>query len=235
MQTIGVLGGMSPDSTLTYYDSLVNFSRERGWDKKTPEIIIYNLDFGEFYDYLRNDRHEMVIELLCDKINDLEEAGADFGLMASNTPHYFLDEIKERIDLPLIDIAETTLREAKKRGYEKIGLLGTKFTLKGGVYEKRIDGNDIELVLPTEEDINYVDQKIFGEFVKECPPQETLQGFKGIVEEMKEEEDIDAVVLGCTELPLYLTENYLNTPVLDTTKLHAKKAFEKSIEQDGFK
>ncbi|OKY77318.1 MAG: Aspartate racemase [Candidatus Methanohalarchaeum thermophilum] len=230
MKNIGILGGMSPESTIEYYNILIEESKKKLEDKKIPEIIIYNLNFQEFYNYMKNDEYEKASKLLSNKINKLEKAGADFSLIASNTPHLLLDQIKQKTSLPIIDIVETTALKAKKEDYNHLGLLGTRFTIKKDFYTKGLKQKNLEVTTPREEQIDYINKKIFNEFVQGKPPQKTLNRFQKIVKEMKKENQIDAIILGCTELPLYLNEKNLKTPTLDTTTLHAKRAIKKAIK-----
>lgn len=230
MKTIGVLGGMAPESTAEYYRILISLAREMGGDKRYPEIIIYSLNFEQFYNSLSAGEDSEVISLLSKGISALKRAGADFALMASNTPHMFFDEVEESSPIPLLSIVDATAEEADKKGCEKVGLLGTKFTMKGGFYKHGFDNEDIRLAIPSEEEIEYIHDKIFEEIANGIFIEETKEKFVKIVKRMIKEEDIDTAVLGCTELPLFLDQNDLNLRTLNTTEIHARKALEYAVE-----
>lgn len=231
MRTIGVLGGMAPESTAEYYRILISLSEERGWGKRYPEIVIYSLNFERFYNYLKAGKDAEVVSLLSDGINALERAGADFALMASNTPHMFFREVQENSSLSLLSIVDVTADEAERRGYAKIGLLGTNFTMRENFYRKGFENKDIRLFVPSEEEMNYIHDKIFKEIANGTFIEKTKKRLVQIVERMSKEDDIDAVVLGCTELPLLLDQDDVNLPTLNTTRIHARRALDYAVEE----
>lgn len=231
MKNIGVLGGMSSKSTIEYYRIFIEESEKLLGEKRNPEIIIYNLNFYEFYSYMKDNEYSEATELLSDKINKLDKAGADFALLASNTPHLLLDEIKKKVQLPLLDIVESTANEALREGYSKLGLIGTAFTTKKDFYKDGLMEKDLEVFTPNEDQIRFINKKIFDEFTEESPSEKTINKIKKIVSEMEEEKGIDAVILGCTELPLYLNDKNLGISTINTTSIHAKEAINKAIEE----
>lgn len=230
MKTIGILGGMAPESTAEYYRIMISLTKEMDWEKKYPEMVIYSLDFERFYDNLSSGNNSEVISILSNGIDALERAGADFALMASNTPHAFFEEVEEKSPIPLVSIVEVTAEEAEKRGFEKVGLLGTTITTEGGFYERGFDERGISLVTPGEREREFVNDKIFGELVDGVFSEETKEKFIQIIERMKEDEGIEAVVLGCTELPLLIEQIDLSLPILNTTEIHALAALNRAFE-----
>lgn len=226
MKTIGILGGMAPESTAEYYRILISLTRKGDWGRKYPEIIIYSLDFDQFYKNLSAGNNSEVISILSNGIDVLERAGADFGLMASNTPHMFFDEVKRNSSIFLLSIVRATAEEAMRRNYEKVGLLGTSFTMDGNFYKKEFEKKGIHLTVPNEEERKYIHGKIFEEIADGKFVKETRNEIFRIVERMKNEDGIDAAVLGCTELPLLLKEEELTLPFLNTTKIHARAALD---------
>ncbi|KXB06764.1 hypothetical protein AKJ51_02930 [candidate division MSBL1 archaeon SCGC-AAA382A20] len=230
MKNIGILGGMAPDSTVEYYRILISLTKKRGWGKKYPEIIIFSLNFKKFYEHLSARNNPKVISILSKRIDALERAGADFALLASNTPHIFFDEIDKNSQIPLLSIASATAEEAKRRDYKKVGLIGTNYTMNGNFYEKEFEKKSISLKTPNENEKKYVHNKIFKEIAEGKFIEETRKKLVQIVKRMKKKEEIDAVVLGCTELPLFLKKENLNLPILNTTKIHASAALNRATK-----
>ncbi len=226
MKKIGVLGGMSPESSLEYYSSFISLSKERLPEGRYPELVIYNLNFEDFCSPVSRGEDERVRSLLREKLTDLEKAGVDFALMASNTPHMYYDELKKEISIPLLSIVEATAEKAKKEDYERVGLLGTDFTMTGDFYEKDFADRDMEIVVPDEGDREVVHDKIMNELVNGKILDSTRRELVKIIQKMQEAEGIEAIILGCTELPLILSEEEAGIPLLDTTKIHVEAGFD---------
>jgi len=230
VKKIGILGGMSPESSLEYYRLLIARAKEREPRGRYPEIIVYNLNFEEFCKPLSDGKDEKVVALLEDKIADLEGAGADFALMASNTPHRYYDRLEEKASIPLLSIVEATANVASEKGYNKVGLLGTKFTMDGDFYPGVFDEKGIDLVTPGEDDREFVHDKIMNELVNGDILDGTRKKLVEITREMRRSEGIEATILGCTELPLILSEKETGFPVLDTTQIHVDTAYNMASE-----
>lgn len=226
MKKIGILGGMSPEASIEYYRLFVDLAKEKESYGNYPELIIYNLNFEDFFNPISSGRHEEVIELLRTKLKAIEDAGADFALMASNTPHMYYSDLKEDISIPLLSIVKATAEAASKRELQKVGLLGTDFTMTSDFYSEELLNHGIKTVTPNEQDRNYVHHKIMNELVAGNFREGTRKKLTEIIEELKKEENIDGVVLGCTELPLILSEEEVGVPVLDTTRIHVEAALE---------
>lgn len=230
MKTIGILGGMAPESTVEYYRQIIQASHEEGWEKRYPPTIIHSLNFEAFYEPLANDDEEAVMEVLSSGIESLARAGADFGLLASNTPHKFYDPLDAKAPIPLLSIVTATARSAVDRGFDRIGILGTAHTTTGSFYPNGFKPYDLEVYTPSEADRKWTHEKIFEELTNGVHKPETKHGLVDVVERMVAEHDIDAIALACTELPLVLEEEDLPVPLLDTTSLHARYAFDHAIE-----
>lgn len=231
MKKIGILGGLAPESTAEYYRMLIQFTKDKGWGRKYPEIIIYSLNFQEFFDPLEKGEFSRVTSLLSEGIQSLHNAGADFALIASNTPHMFFDEVRKASPIPLISIVEETRKESKERGFEKVGLWGTGFTMREDFYKKEFTENNISLVVPDEEAQEYIHNVILDELVQGKIVEETREKLVEIAQQMVKQEKIQALILGCTELPMILNEEVLGLAVLNTTKIHAKAAFSQAVDQ----
>jgi len=228
LRKIGLLGGMSPESTLEYYRILLELSRERLPQDEYPVIIIYSLNFREFNRLMGSRDYGGVVELLARGLEALAQAGADFALMASNTPHMFFEELAARTSIPLVSIVEATLARAKELKLErgKLGLLGTKFTMEGEFYRSAAQRYGLEIVTPDATEREAVHRIIMEELVSGGISEESRAALVEIARALGSEQGAEAIILGCTELPLVLDEELLGLPVLNTTRIHAEAAFE---------
>jgi len=225
MKKIGIVGGMAPESTVEYYRIIAELCRQRGMGYHYPVIIIYSLDFQEFFGLVESGKQLEVIKLLCGAVDSLSRAGADFALMASNTPHMFFDEVATRSPIPLLSIVEETGRVASELGFTRLGLFGTKFTMQSDSYSKILSIKySISVVVPEESEQDYIHHKIMTELVNDCIVNKTRQEMSRIARTIADKEGIEALILGCTELPLILSEESVGIPILDTTRIHAEAA-----------
>jgi aspartate racemase len=229
MKRIGILGGMGPESTIEYYKEIISLSREK-WEYKCPEILIYNLNEEEWATYIEVDKDlAKAKSLLSDAINALYRAGADFVVMASNTPHIFFDELVKTSPVPLLNIAEETAKEAKRKEYSKLGLLGTKIVMQGEFYKVPFEKLKLQVIVPDLSSQDYIHKKIVEELVRGIFKDKTKADLLGIVNNFVKKSSINAVILGCTELPLVISQSDLEIPVLNTLKIYAKAALEYSL------
>ena len=227
MRKIGILGGMAPASTAEYYRIITTLCRERGIGYRYPVIIIYSLDFQEFISLVESGKWTEVTNLLCGAIESLSHASADFAIMASNTPHMVFKEVVTRSPIPLLSIVEETGRVAKNSALTKLGLLGTKFTMQADFYSSVLSSKyGISVVTPKEAAHDYIHRKIMTEPVNTRVVEETRQEILRIVRMMVDKEGIEALILGCTELPLILSEKHIGIPILDTARIHAEAALD---------
>jgi aspartate racemase len=225
MKRIGILGGMAPESTVEYYRVITALCRQRGMGYRYPVIIIYSLNFQEFIGLVESGKLPEVINLLCEAIDSLFHAGADFALMASNTPHIVFNEVAARSPIPLLSIVEETGRVASKFGFTRVGLLGTKFTMQADFYSNVLSTKyGISVVSPEKAEQDYIHHKIMTELVNGYIVEETRQELSRIARVMADREGTEALILGCTELPLILSEEAVGIPTLNTTRIHAEAA-----------
>ncbi|MBS3788089.1 amino acid racemase [Candidatus Bipolaricaulota bacterium] len=225
MKKIGILGGMGPEASLEYYRLFITRAKEKEPEGRYPELIIYNLNFEDFCKPVSRGREEQVINLLRDKLVSLEKAGVDFALMASNTPHMYYDKLKKEVSIPLLSIVESTASVASEKGYDRLGLLGTKFTMTGDFYQKTFKKRGMEIVVPEKSKQEYIHEKIMNELVSGRILENTKKRLVEITGQMRKKEGIEATILGCTELPLILSEQETGFPVLDTTEIHVDAAY----------
>ncbi len=225
MKTLGIVGGIGPESTIEYYRSIIAAWRERKRDGSYPPIILNSIDMTKMLDMIGARQLVEVTEYLAGEVNKLARAGADFGLLAANTPHIVFDEVQRQAAIPLVSIVEAACEEAQARGIAKVGLLGTRFTMQGDFYPKVFEKRGIRIAAPGLDDQNYVHDKYMSEFVQGVFLDETRKRLLAIVDRMIEQDNIQGLVLGGTELPLILREaSYGGIPFLDTTKIHVARA-----------
>jgi aspartate racemase len=224
MKTVGIIGGVGPESTIEYYRLLIAAYREQQPDGSYPSIIINSVDLNRLVAWLRANELEVFTSYLVAEIERLHRAGADFGLLAANTPHIVFDEISRRSPIPLISIVEATRDEAQARGLQRVGLFGTRFTMHGRFYPDVFSRAGIAIVTPKEDEQLYIHEKYMQELLSNILLPETRERLLAIVDRMKAEDDIEALILGGTELPLILRDPEHNgTPFLDTTKIHVAR------------
>lgn len=228
MKRIGILGGMAPESTLEYYRILIELSHKRLPQDEYPEIIIYSLNFKEFIARMGVEDHGGALELLARGVQSLERAGVDFALIASNTPHMFFAELQRRASLPLLGIVEATLERAEELGLQRLGLFGTRFTMEGEFYPEVAQQRGLEIAVPQAAERALIHKIIMEELVNGRVLEGSRATLVGIAQRLKAEEGIEALILGCTELPLILDEQVLGMPALNTTRIHAEAAFKYS-------
>ena len=223
MKTVGVIGGIGPESTIEYYRQLIAAYRALKPDGSYPPIIINSINLKAVVDLLEANDLVRVAELFVAEIQKLASAGAECGLLAANTPHIVFDEIHRRSPIPLVSIVEATCATARASGLKRPALLGTRFTMQGEFYPKVFSQAEIALVVPNRDEQTYIHDKYMGELVKGIILPETRQGLLAIVDRLQEQQSIDGVILGGTELPLILGDvTDRGIPFLDTTQIHVQ-------------
>lgn len=220
MKKLGLVGGIGPGSTVGYYNSVISGVTARTGKKELPPIAVESLDLFKMLALCGPGQEAEFVAYFNAAIDNLTKAGSDFIVIACNTPHKYIDELRAHATLPIISIVETACAEAKKLGYKKMGLLGTGFTMKNDFFQKIFAAEGITLVVPQEEEINFVAAKIIEELENDIINPETLKKLQQIIQRLHEEEGIEAVVLGCAELPKILNDSVSCVPCLDTTKAH---------------
>ena len=222
MKKFGLVGGMGPESTIPYYHDIVYGVQEALGELIFPELSIESVNVFEVLRLCGEKQYDKLTEYLMGAINNLAKSGADFAALSANTPHIVFDKLKEQSPIPLISIVEATCEEAKLRGLKKIGLLGTIFTMTGEFFKAPFVKNGIQIIVPTESEIELVNDKISTELELGIVKEETLLFFQKVISRMKNEDGIEAIVLGCTELPLLLNDGISPVPCLDTMQIHVR-------------
>ena len=221
MKTIGMIGGIGPESTIDYYKRLLDGTQKRNPGGPAPSIIINSIDLQKGLDLLGANKLNELMEYIVPEVMRLQSAGAEFGFLAANSPHIVFDDIARRSPLPLVSIVEATCAEAKARGFKKLGLFGTRFTMHGRFYPEVFTRAGLELVVPAADEQNYIHDKYLNELIPGKFLPQTREQLLAIARRMRDQEGIQALILGGTELPLILTdESALGIPFLDTTQIH---------------
>lgn len=230
MKKLGLIGGIGPESTIPYYRGIVYGVQSRLKEKFFPNLTIESLNVFDVLSMCDKKEYEELINYLMVAINNLRASGADFIALTGNTPHIVFDELKKRSSIPLVSIIEATCDETKRRNISKVGLLGTAFTMDGNFFKKPFENNHIEVVTPNDEEKRFVNQKILNELELGIVKEETLSAFMKIVQRMKDENGIQAIVLGCTELPLLFKRIITPVDCLDTMQIHIETLVNMIIE-----
>jgi aspartate racemase len=225
MKTIGIIGGIGPESTIEYYRSIMTSYRKEKPDGTYPPILINSIDLKKMLDLIEGNELAEVTEYLLGEINKLAQAGADFGLLAANTPHIVFDDLQQQSPVPLISIVEAACDATQALGLKKVGLFGTRITMQGRFYPDVFSRKGIDLVVPALNEQDYIHEKYMGELVKGVFLPETKEQLLTIIFRLEKNDGIQGLILGGTELPLILRDvKDRGIPFLDTTRIHAERA-----------
>ena len=230
MKKLGLVGGMGPESTIPYYHDIVYGVQNRIGKNFFPNLTIESVNVFDVLRLCNEQKYDELTDYLMKAIKSLIESGADFVALSANTPHIVFDRLKEQSTVPLVSIVEVTRDEAVRLNKRKLGLLGTIFTMTDDFFKKPFYSSNIEIVIPTTEEMEYINCKISSELELGIVKEETLENFQNIIKRMKEEESIEAIILGCTELPLLLNDEVSPVPCLDTMKIHIQHLVDWIVE-----
>jgi len=220
---IGILGGLTPESTVPYYLHIIHRYEEMFHNHAYPEVVIFSVSFQKFDDWMeREDWESMELEL-AKGLRALHGAGADFAVIATNTMHNLYEKLDRWNIIPLLSLVDTTAAEVKKTGIKRVGLIGTKFAMNKPYYREGLAKFGIKAVVPDEEDQVYIGKVIFEELSYGILKEESRRGYLEIMERLKEK-GAQGIILGCTEIPLLIKQEHTNIPVFDTTSIHAEAA-----------
>lgn len=227
MKKIGILGGMSHESTIKYYDLILQKYYDRYHDYNYPEILIYSLNFQKVIDYELGDDESIYVDYLMNGIKSLQKGGVDFIVMAANSPHAVYNKLEQKSKVPILSIVEATDKKAQQENLKKLLLLGIKFTMQASFYKDKFSKFGIEVITPEDPEQDVVDQIIFDELVIGKFTEESKDMLLKIISNYS----VDGVILGCTELPLILQQNDMKVRLLDTVELHVEAALKYYLEQ----
>jgi len=231
MKTLGMIGGVGPESTIDYYKNIIAMYRERQPDGSYPQFVINSINLQKGIDFMEAGNLAGMPEFLLREIEKLPRAGAEFGIIAANTPHIVFDEVALKSPIPLISIVEATCSYVKERSLKRLALFGTRYTMQADFYQKVFSREKIDIVVPDPKDQDYIHEKYFAELVPGIFLPETRENLLAIVDRMKAKMSIEGVLLAGTELALILRgENHNGMALLDTGKIHCQAAVNEMLK-----
>jgi aspartate racemase len=233
MKTIGLIGGLTWESTVEYYRIINELVSRKLGGTHSAKIILWSFDFQEFDDHMKTGEWASIGEKVSDAADILERAGADLLLICSNTIHKVAEAAGGTVGIPLLHIVDTTAAAIREKGFRTVGLLGTKFTMEEDFYRDRLKVmHGIEVLIPGEEDRRFINQVINDELTFGKISPESRDRFLEIIEKLSKN-GAQGVVLGCTEIPLLVQQKHTEVPIFDTMKLHCMAAVEAALEKEG--
>jgi aspartate racemase len=226
---IGILGGMSPESTIAYYEYITRRYTERFGDYGYPEIIIYSVSFQPYVDWPQQERWDLVAQGLGEAARRLEVAGADFIVIATNTMHLVFEEVQACVQVPMLGLLDAVGEAILAGGMKKVGLLGTQYTMEKTFYQDALERRGITVLVPDAKDRHYVNAVIYDELVAGQIRDESRAGLLAVIRRLAER-GAQGIILGCTEIPMLITEADAAMPLFDTTAIHAEAALRYAVE-----
>lgn len=229
LKTIGLIGGMSWESTVTYYKIINETVKERLGGLHSAKCILYSVDFQEIEECQANGNWEKSGEILGEAANNLEKAGADFIVICTNTMHKVVNQIKEKISIPILHIAEMTAEKILEKGLKNIALLGTKYTMEQDFYKSKLIEKGINVIIPDKNDIEIINKVIYDELCLGIINSNSKKKFLEIVDKLRNK-GAEGIILGCTEIGLLIKNEDTDVPLFDTAIIHAEQAAMYSIK-----
>ena len=230
MKKIGLVGGTGPESTAMYYKELNSIIDAATDGRNMPEVVIDSVNFRKAWEMVSAIQHKELAEYLSEKVNNLIKCGAEVVALTAATMHIVFDEIVNKTKVSLVSIPKSICGEVVERGYKKVGLLGTIFSMEQDFMKKDLSQAGIEVIVPDKVDRDLIAKRIYEELEVGIVKESTLQEFNAIIEKMRDVYGVEAVVLGCTELPLLLNDENCVLPCLDSVEIHIKKLVELAME-----
>ena len=226
---IGILGGMTAESTVSYYVHIFKRYEELHGDLAYPEMVIYDVSFQRFSDWMGVEDWDSIEEALLEGLGRLKAAGADFAVIATNTMHILFDRLEARASIPLISIVDATAEAVKAEGLDTIGLLGTKFTMEKPFYVEGLKRHGIEALVPGKKERDDINKVVFEELTFGRLLDASRERYLEIIDSLIER-GAEGIVLGCTEIPLLVTPEHTDVKLFDTAVIHAEKALQHALE-----
>ena len=229
LKTIGLIGGMSWESTVTYYKIINETVKERLGGLHSAKCILYSVDFQEIEECQANGNWEKSGEILGEAAYNLEKVGADFIVICTNTMHKVVNQIKEKISIPILHIAEMTAEKILEKGLKNIALLGTKYTMEQDFYKSKLIEKGINVIIPDKNDIEIINEVIYDELCLGTINSDSKKKFLEIVDKLRNK-GAEGIILGCTEIGLLIKNEDTDVPLFDTAIIHAEQAAIYSIK-----
>lgn len=228
MKTIGLIGGITPQSTIMYYQVLNKLASETFGEKHSAKVVMNAVDFGEISKLQSEGIWDLLATIMVDAAKSLQAAGAHCILICANTMHLTIAEVREAVTIPVIHIAEATGTMILESKLKKVALLGTKYTMEKTFYTDVLKNMGIEAIIPEEEDRTIIHDVIYNELSKGILNEASQKAYIAIIEKLAQN-GAEGVILGCTEIPLLVAQKDVSIPVFDTTTIHATAAFKQSV------
>lgn len=228
MQTIGLIGGITPQSTIMYYQILNDLAEKEFGEFHSCKLIINSVDFAEISKLQKVNRWDELDKIMSDAAQSLERAGANVILICANTMHLTIDAVREAISIPVVHIADATAEEIKKQKLSKVGLLGTKYTMEKDFYKDILKSNGIDVVIPNEKERIVINEVIYNELSKGILKKESKALYLEIINSLILR-GAEGIILGCTEIPLLIEQKDVKAPIYDTTTIHALKGYRRAL------
>ncbi|USS40705.1 amino acid racemase [Thermococcus aggregans] len=225
MEKIGIIGGISPESTLYYYKKYIEISREKFEPYFFPELVIYSINFKEFKD--NPEGWEGRKRILINAARALERASAEVIGISANTPHMVFPEVQKAVNVKMVSIIDAVAEEAKKKNLKRLLLLGTKTTMSMPFYKNALEEKGFEVIVPEEEEIGKINRIIFEELMFEN--FKSKKWLLDLIEKYAKNENVEGVILGCTELPLAIRQGDVSIEVLDSAEIHMRALIEAAL------
>jgi len=229
MKKIGIIGGLSAESTIEYYKILLEEYNKLKGGSSSPSLIIDSLDLEMFRNWMENNEWEEIVNAIINSAKILEKGGAELIIIATNTIHKIYDEVSKAISVPMISIMDATAEAIKLKKMRKVGLLGTIFTMQSDFFHIAFLKHNLEIIVPKHKDQEIINQIIWNELVHHILKPESKKEYVDIIKRL-EYRGAEGVILGCTEIPLLIKENDSPIPVFDTTTLHALAALKYALK-----
>lgn len=225
MKKIGIIGGLSPESTVKYYQWLNEGVRVRLGGGHNAKILLSSVDFQEFVDLKNKGDWNTQGKMLAAEASALEHAGADFIILATNTMHKVSSQIESAIHVPFLHLADATADKILKAGVKTVGLLGTRYTMEQDFYKEHLEGKGINVLVPDKEGRKIIDRVIYDELTKGQVKEASRAAFREIIAKLAGC-GAQGIIMGCTEITMLIDQSDSNVPLFDTTRIHVEKALE---------
>ena len=233
MKTIGLLGGMTCESSLVYYKLINEMAREKMGTNHSAESVMVSVDFGKIQPLMERGEWDNVLLIMIKAAKDIERGNADFLVICTNTIHKFAETIGREIKIPILHIVDATAQEIKRTGLSKVGLLGTRFTMEEDFFTGRLEEKyGITSLIPANEDRSEIHQIIMDELSRGIINPESKNTYWRIIHGLVGK-GVQGIILGCTEIPLLIAQNQGDIPLFDTTKIHARAAVDYALTNSG--
>jgi aspartate racemase len=228
MKTIGLIGGITPESTVLYYRILNDLAQKEFGRSSSSKVIINSMNFEEIQNLLKAGRWDLLNVIMSEAGKSLESAGADYILICANTMHLCIEAVKKAVSIPVIHIAEATAKEITNSKLNKVALLGTKYTMENTFFTDILKKNVLDTIIPNQDDRQIIHDVIYDELALGILNDASKKKYINIIQELIKQ-GAEGIILGCTEIPLLIEQKDVSVPIFDTTKIHATEVFKLAI------